>query len=32
MLRELRGIFDRHQQGGKISIEYTTRMFYGKLA
>jgi SAM-dependent methyltransferase len=32
MLRELRGIFDRHQQGGKVSIEYTTRMFYGQLA
>jgi len=32
MLRELRGIFDRHQQGGKVSIEYATRMFYGRLA
>jgi len=32
MLRELRGIFDRHQQGGKVSIEYDTRMFYGRLA
>jgi SAM-dependent methyltransferase len=32
MLRELRNIFDRHQQGGKVSIEYTTRMFYGQLA
>lgn len=32
MLRELRGIFDRHQQGGKVSLEYATRMFYGQLA
>ena len=32
MLRELHQIFDRHQQGGKVSIEYTTRMFYGQLA
>ncbi len=32
MLHELRRIFDRHQQGGKISIEYSTRMFYGQLA
>jgi SAM-dependent methyltransferase len=32
MLRDLREIFDRHQQDGKVSIEYTTRMFYGRLA
>jgi hypothetical protein len=32
MLRELRGMFDRYQHGGKISIEYATRMFYGQLA
>jgi SAM-dependent methyltransferase len=32
MLHELRGIVDRHQQGGKVSIEYATRMFYGQLA
>jgi SAM-dependent methyltransferase len=32
MLRELREIFDRHRQNGKVSIEYTTRMFYGRLA
>lgn len=32
MLHDLRGIFDRHQQGGKVSIEYATRMFYGQLA
>lgn len=32
MLRELRRIFDLHQHGGKVSIEYATRMFYGQLA
>src|SRR5439155_7927893 len=32
MLRALRGIFDRYQQGGKVSIEYVTRMFYDQLA
>lgn len=32
MLDELREIFDRHQKDGKVSIDYTTRMFYGRLA
>jgi SAM-dependent methyltransferase len=32
MLRELREIVDRHQRDGKVSIEYTTRMYYGQLA
>jgi SAM-dependent methyltransferase len=32
MLHDLREIVDRHQQGGKVSIEYATRMFYGQLA
>ena len=32
MLRELRAIFDRHQHDGTVSVEYTTRMFYGQLA
>jgi SAM-dependent methyltransferase len=32
MLRELREIFDRHRQNGRVSIEYKTRMFYGRLA
>jgi SAM-dependent methyltransferase len=32
MLRELRAIFDRRQQNGKIIFEYTTRMYYGRLA
>ena len=32
MLRELRRIFERHQHGGQVVIEYATRMFYGRLA
>jgi SAM-dependent methyltransferase len=32
MLRELHEIFSRHQDEGKVSIDYTTRMFYGRLA
>jgi SAM-dependent methyltransferase len=32
MLRELRRIFELHQHGGQVSIEYATRMFYGRLA
>jgi hypothetical protein len=32
MMRELRDIFDRNQQDGKVTIEYATRMFYGRLA
>jgi SAM-dependent methyltransferase len=32
MLRELRRIFERHQHNGKVAIEYSTRMFYGRLA
>lgn len=32
MLRELRRIFERHQRNGKVAIEYSTRMFYGRLA
>ena len=32
MLRELRRIFELHQHGGQVSIEYATRMFYGQLA
>jgi SAM-dependent methyltransferase len=32
MLRDLRDIFNRHQQDEKVGIEYTTRMFYGRLA
>src|SRR5581483_7378611 len=32
MLRELRSIFDRHQQNGQVAFEYTTRLYFGKLA
>jgi SAM-dependent methyltransferase len=31
MLRELRRIFDQHQSGGRVSLEYDTRVFYGQL-
>jgi ubiquinone/menaquinone biosynthesis C-methylase UbiE len=31
MLRELRQIFDRHQQSGKVVLKYDTRVFYGQL-
>lgn len=32
MLRELRRIFDRHQQDGKVAFDYITRLYYGQLA
>src|ERR1043165_7794720 len=31
MIRELRAVFERHQQGGLISFDYDTRVFYGQL-
>jgi ubiquinone/menaquinone biosynthesis C-methylase UbiE len=31
MLRELRSIFDRYQHNGRVSFEYTTRVYYGRL-
>ena len=31
MLRELRCLFDSHAAGGRIAIEYTTRVFFGRL-
>ena len=31
MLRELRRIFDEHQAGGKVSMEYKTRVYYARL-
>ena len=31
MLRELRRIFDAHQSGGRVALEYDTRVFYGRL-
>jgi SAM-dependent methyltransferase len=30
-LRDLRRIFDAHQVGGRVSLDYDTRMFYGRL-
>lgn len=32
MLEGLRRIFDQYQQDGMVSVEYDTRMFYGRLA
>lgn len=31
MLRELRAIFEAHQEAGKVAFEYDTRVFYGRL-
>jgi SAM-dependent methyltransferase len=31
ILRELRGIFDRHQLSGSVSFDYDTRVYYGQL-
>jgi SAM-dependent methyltransferase len=31
MMTELRDVFDKHQVGGQVIIEYTTRVYYGKL-
>jgi SAM-dependent methyltransferase len=31
MLRELRRIFDQHQRNGRVSFQYTTRVYYGRL-
>jgi SAM-dependent methyltransferase len=31
MLADLRRIFDRHASGGRVSFEYTTRMYFGRL-
>jgi len=32
MLDELRAIFDQHQEAGTVTLEYDTRMVYGKLS
>ncbi|HXY15039.1 MAG TPA: class I SAM-dependent methyltransferase [Terriglobales bacterium] len=32
MLAELRRIFDAHQAGGQVLLEYDTRVFYGQLS
>lgn len=31
MLRELRRIFDDHQENGRVQVKYETRAFYGRL-
>src|SRR6202158_2827585 len=31
MLRELRRIFDQHQQFGRVLFEYTTRIYFGQM-
>lgn len=31
MLRELRRVFDSHQTGGRVAVEYNTRVFCGRL-
>jgi len=31
MLRELRRIFDEHQENGRVQVKYETRVFYGRL-
>jgi SAM-dependent methyltransferase len=31
MLAELRRIFDRHASGGRVSFDYTTRVYFGRL-
>ena len=32
MLAALRQLFDSHQQAGRITIEYDTKLYYGRLA
>jgi hypothetical protein len=31
MLRETEKIFDEHQTGGRVRIEYDTKVYYGRL-
>ena len=31
MLQALRAIFDEHQEGGRVTFEYETRLYYGQL-
>jgi SAM-dependent methyltransferase len=31
MLRELAALFERHQTGGKVSVDYETKVYYGQL-
>ncbi len=32
MLEELRAIFDRHQNNGKVTFKYDTAVYYGRLS
>lgn len=32
MLQELKRIFEKHEAGGHVTLEYATRVFYGQLA
>jgi hypothetical protein len=32
MLRELRRIFDRHAENGRVSFDYKTRVYFGLLS
>ena len=32
MLRELRRVFDEHQENGRVGMDYVTRMYYGQLS
>lgn len=32
MLKKLRQIFDQHQNAGRVTLEYITRVYYGQLA
>ncbi len=31
MLQELRRIFEAHNKGGRVAMEYFTRLYYGQL-
>jgi hypothetical protein len=31
MLAKLRRIFERHQRGGVVRMEYTTKLYFGQL-
>jgi hypothetical protein len=32
MLKELRQLFDAHNVSGRVSMDYLTRMYFGRLA
>lgn len=32
MMASLREIFDKHQQGGQVRVDYTTELFYGRVS